>query len=92
LVDGADVREGDWIALAREGVIGSAASPADAVCKLLDVLVGDESEIVTVLVGCDAAKKDTERIREHIEYAFPHLEVEFHDGGQPLYPYLVGVE
>jgi uncharacterized protein len=91
-VDGSDVREGDWIALAREGVIGAAASPTDAVCKLLDALVGDDSEIVTVLVGCDAAAKDTERIREHIEYAFPHLEVEFHDGGQPLYPYLVGVE
>ena len=35
---------------------------------------------------------ETERIREHLEVRFPHLEVEFHDGGQPLYPYLVGVE
>jgi hypothetical protein len=91
-VDGEQIRAGDWIALARDGVVGSAGSPADAVCKLLDRLVDDDSEIVTVLVGCDAAAKDTERIREHIEYAFPHLEVEFHDGGQPLYPYLVGVE
>jgi DAK2 domain fusion protein YloV len=91
-VDGEDVREGDWIALAREGVVGAAGSPGDAVCKLLDVLVDDDSEIVTVLLGCDAPAKETERIREHIEYAFPHLEVEFHDGGQPLYPYLVGVE
>jgi DAK2 domain fusion protein YloV len=91
-VDGANIREGDWIALAREGLVGAAGSPADAVCKLLDALVDDDSEIVTVLVGRDAAAKDTERIREHIEYAFPHLEVEFHDGGQPLYPYLVGVE
>ncbi|HEV7526685.1 MAG TPA: DAK2 domain-containing protein [Acidimicrobiia bacterium] len=91
-IDGKQIREGEWIALAREGVVGSAGSPADAVCKLLDVLVGDDSEIVTVLIGCDAAAKDTERIREHIEYAFPDLEVEFHDGGQPLYPYLVGVE
>jgi DAK2 domain fusion protein YloV len=91
-VDGASVREGDWIALARDGVVGSAGSPGDAVCKLLDALVDDDSEIVTVLVGCDAPTKETERIREHIEYAFPHLEVEFHDGGQPLYPYLVGVE
>jgi DAK2 domain fusion protein YloV len=91
-VDGENVHEGDWIALAREGLVGAAGSPADAVVKLLDVLVDDDSEIVTVLVGCDAAAKDTERIREHIEYAFPRLEVEFHDGGQPLYPYLVGVE
>jgi dihydroxyacetone kinase-like predicted kinase len=91
-VDGNDVKQGDWIALARDGVVGSAASPADAVCKLLDVLVDADSEIVTVLVGSDAPAKETERIREHIEYTFPHLEVEFHDGGQPLYPYLVGVE
>ena len=50
------------------------------------------SEIVTVLVGSDAHANETERIREHIEYAFPQLEVEFHHGGQPLYPYLVAVE
>jgi uncharacterized protein len=91
-VDGERVRQGDWLALGRDGVVGSASSAADAVCKLLEALVDDDSEIVTVLVGCDAAANETERIREHIEYAFPHLEVEFHDGGQPLYPYLVGVE
>ncbi|MDQ1447775.1 MAG: fatty acid kinase, partial [Actinomycetota bacterium] len=91
-VDGGRVREGDWLALGRDGVVATAGSAADAVCKLLGELVDDDSEIVTVLVGCDAAANETERIREHIEYAFPHLEVEFHDGGQPLYPYLVGVE
>ena len=91
-VDGGRVRQGDWLALGRDGVVGSASSAADAVRKLLEELVDDDSEIVTVLVGCDAAANETERIREHIEYAFPHLEVEFHDGGQPLYPYLVGVE
>ena len=91
-VDGGRVRQGDWLALGRDGVVGSASSAADAVYKLLEALVDDDSEIVTVLVGCDAAANETERIREHIEYAFPHLEVKFHDGGQPLYPYLVGVE
>jgi DAK2 domain fusion protein YloV len=91
-VGGEQVREGEWLALARDGVVASVGSAADAVYKVLEALVDDDSEIVTVLVGCDAAANETERIREHIEYAFPHLEVEFHDGGQPLYPYLVGVE
>jgi uncharacterized protein len=91
-VDGERVRQGDWLALSRDGVVATVGSAADAVYKLLEALVDDDSEIVTVLVGCDAAANETERIREHIEYAFPHLEVEFHDGGQPLYPYLVGVE
>ena len=91
-VEGDAIRKGDWLAMSRDGIVASTRSPADAVCELLGKLVEDDSEIVTVLVGSDAAAKDTERIREHIEVNFPHLEVEFHDGGQPLYRYLVGVE
>jgi DAK2 domain fusion protein YloV len=87
------ISQGDWLALSRDGgIIGAVGTPADAVCALLEQLVDDDSEIVTVLVGCDAPASETARIREHIELQFPHVEVEFHDGGQPLYPYLVGVE
>jgi dihydroxyacetone kinase-like predicted kinase len=87
------ISEGDWIALTRDGgIVAAVATPADAVCTLLGHLVDADSEIVTVLVGSDAPATETQRIREHIELQFPHVEVEFHDGGQPLYPYLVGVE
>jgi DAK2 domain fusion protein YloV len=90
--DGGRIAAGDWIALTRDGIAAATHSPADAVCKLLAQLVDDDSEIVTVLVGSDAPATETQRIREHIEFAFPHVEVEFHEGGQPLYTYLVGVE
>jgi DAK2 domain fusion protein YloV len=86
------IRKGDWIALSRDGIVATTGSPADAVCQLLGKLVHDDSEIVTVLVGADAAGNETDRIREHVEVTFPQLEIEFHDGGQPLYRYLVGVE
>jgi len=92
IADGRKVHEGDWIAVSRDGVVATTSSPADAVCELLGKLVDDSSEIVTVLIGSDAPAHETDRIREHLEVKFPHLEVEFHHGGQPLYPYLVGVE
>ena len=92
VADVGKVREGDWIALSRDGVVATTDSPAAAVCELLAKLVDESSEIVTVLIGSDAPAHETERIREHLEVRFPHLEVEFHHGGQPLYPYLISIE
>jgi DAK2 domain fusion protein YloV len=86
------IKEGDWIALDATGICAAVDSPAAAVEALLDRLVDDDSEIVTVLVGADAPAGDTARIQEHLALAYPHVEFEFHDGGQPLYPYLLGVE
>jgi dihydroxyacetone kinase-like predicted kinase len=45
-----------------------------------------------VLLGQEARTADTARLREHLGLEHPHVEVEVHEGGQPLYPYLFGVE
>lgn len=86
------IRKGDWIAITREGICVATDSAADAAFALLDALVDDESEIVTVLVGADARGSDTQRVREHLALNHPGVEIEVHDGGQPLYPFLIGVE
>jgi DAK2 domain fusion protein YloV len=86
------IRAGDWIALDRDGIHVVESSPADAAIGLLDRLVEDESELVTVLVGAEARPGETTRIEEHLALAHPNVEIEFHQGDQPLYPYLIGVE
>ena len=53
------IRKGDWIAIGREGICVATDSPADAAFALIDDLVEDDSEIVTVLVGSDARGADT---------------------------------
>jgi hypothetical protein len=90
--DSGPVRAGDWIAIDGFGICAATTDPVAAVTALLERLVDDESEIVTVLLGAEAQAADTARIREHLALAHPEVEAEFHDGGQPLYPYLVGVE
>jgi len=86
------IAKGDWIALGRDGVLAVATTVVDATIGLLRQLVVPESELVTVLVGADARAADIMRIREHLGLDQPHVEVEVHEGGQPLYPYLIGVE
>jgi uncharacterized protein len=86
------IKEGDWLAIGPNGIGATATSAAGAAFALVDSLVDEDSEIVTVLVGTDARPAEVERVREHLRARHPHVEVEVHEGGQPLYPYLIGVE
>jgi dihydroxyacetone kinase-like predicted kinase len=86
------IATGDWIAITREGVQASVKSATDAATALLDALVDDDSELATIIVGAEADADDTARITEHVASAHPDVEVEVHQGDQPLYPYLIGVE
>ena len=86
------IAAGDWIALTRDGIRVATKSAADAAIALLDELIDDDSELVTVVVGAEATTADTARISEHLGLAHPDVELELQVGGQPLYPYLVGVE
>ncbi len=90
--DGGPIKAGDWIAIGRDGVSVVAKTAVDAAIGLVDRLADHDSELVTVLVGADAVTTDTARLEEHLALAHPQLEVEVHEGNQPLYPYLVGVE
>ena len=74
------------------GSASGAASALDAATRLVEHLADDETELVTVLVGAEARGADTERLRDQLGLARPDLELEVHEGRQPLYPYLIGVE
>jgi dihydroxyacetone kinase-like predicted kinase len=67
-------------------------SAVDAAVALVDVLVDDDAELVTIIVGEDADVDDTAQLATHVVDAHPHVEVEVHRGDQPLYPFLIGVE
>jgi len=86
------IASGDWIAITRDGIIAAVPSALDAAVALLDALVDDESELVTVLVGEDASEQDVAALGDHLGKAYPDCEVELHRGDQPLYPFLIGVE
>ncbi len=87
------IREGDYIAIERGGgIVASLGSASEACTALLDRLVDDDAEIVTIVLGADAVAHENARIESHLKLAHPHVDVEMHEGGQPLYPYLVGVE
>ncbi|MBT9171070.1 MAG: hypothetical protein DDT18_01433 [Actinobacteria bacterium] len=59
---------------------------------LIGSMVGEEDEILTIYKGEGSSDEDTELLADRIKKLYPHLEVELHEGGQPLYPYLFSLE
>lgn len=90
--DAGPIREGDWIGIADGGVRAVDDTLAGATVALLDALVGPDHEIVTLIVGEGAGADDTAGVTEWLDAERPDVEVEVHQGGQPLYPYLLGIE
>jgi dihydroxyacetone kinase-like predicted kinase len=86
------ITKGDFLGIARDGIRAVTPSVADAAVALLEVLVTDDHEIVTIIEGEGSTPADTRRITEWLAEHRHGVSCEVHHGGQPLYPYLFGVE
>ena len=87
------VKAGDTIGLVRgDGVVAIAPDVFECATALLKHIVTDNRELLTIIVGVDATADTTERIVAWAGEHFPAVASEVHRGGQPLYPYLFGVE
>ena len=91
--DAGAVKAGDTIGLVRgDGVVAIAPDVFECATALLKHIVTDNRELLTIIVGVDATADITERIVAWVGEHFPAVASEVHRGGQPLYPYLFGVE
>ena len=91
--DAGAITAGDWIGIVRgDGIVAIGGTWRAAATQLLENLITSDREIVTILEGADATPAMTEELRAWLGENFGSVEVEVHRGGQPLYPYLFGVE
>jgi DAK2 domain fusion protein YloV len=91
--DAGAVKNGDWIGLVRgDGVVAIGSTMVVAATQLLDQLLSGNGELLTVITGNLATARATEEIIAYMADKHPGVEVEVHPGGQPLYPFLFGVE
>ena len=87
------IRAGDFIGVSHKGVLSVATTISGAATGLLEALIDPEHhEIVTVIAGEGATPADTRRITSWLAEHHEDVGVEVHQGGQPLYPYLFGIE
>jgi dihydroxyacetone kinase-like predicted kinase len=86
------IHEGDYLGLCGDGIRAVAPTLALACEQLLADLVTDDHELVTVIEGEGSTGAVTRHIEVWLEEHRPDVGTEIHHGGQPLYPYLFGIE
>jgi DAK2 domain fusion protein YloV len=87
------IATGDWMGIVKgDGIAAVAGSVVDASTLLLTKLLADEGELLTIITGSGADPVTTAAIEAWMADEHADVQVELHQGGQPLYPYLFGVE
>ena len=91
--DAGPIAAGDWIGIVRgDGIVAVGESLAAASTALLDHLLSPDRELLTIITGSGAEPARTAELESWLDEHHPDVQVEIHKGGQPLYPYLFGVE
>jgi len=91
-IDGLTIKKDDYMGI-KEGDITVVNRDCLACAKeLLQQMLDEDSEILTILKGNDAKEEMTEELVSFVEEKYPDVEVEVHDGKQPLYPFIFSVE
>lgn len=91
-IDGVEIRKDDHMAIAEKKIVASSASSLEAAKKLVDALVEADDEIITILTGEGSSAEDVAALSAYIESKNDEIEIEVHDGKQPLYSYIFSVE
>lgn len=91
-MDGKQIKEGDILGLI-EGKISEVGNDVCVVARrLLENLVNDDSELITIFKGKDMKDNDMSMFINEIEEKYSNLDVQYYNGDQPLYYMIMSVE
>lgn len=91
-IDGKDIKKGDFMGILNGTIIGTSENQLSAAKMLLSEMIGEDDEIVTILYGEDASQEEAEQLEAFLSEKYEEIEVEIHNGKQPLYSYIVSAE
>nr|WP_247739217.1 DAK2 domain-containing protein [Bacillus sp. 165] len=91
-IDGVEIKKNDFMGIAEGKIVTTHGDKLETAKKLLSQMLDEDDEILTVLQGEDVSDQEVEQLKLFIEDAFEDLEVEVHQGNQPLYSYIFSIE
>ncbi|MFD2612933.1 DAK2 domain-containing protein [Paenibacillus gansuensis] len=91
-IDDLQIQSGDYLGLKNNKIVVNHPDLLETAKQLLESMIVNGDEIVTILTGADAKEEETQAIADFLSDRYPGTELELHSGGQPLYCYIFSVE
>lgn len=91
-IDGVEIRKDEHMAIAEKKIVASMPSSLEAAKALAEAMISEDDEIVTIFTGEGSSEEDVATLTAFIESLNDEIEVEVHDGKQPLYSYIFSIE
>ncbi|MBQ9767301.1 MAG: DAK2 domain-containing protein, partial [Lachnospiraceae bacterium] len=91
-MDGKEIKAGDYMGIGDKTILSVGSDIADVTYELLESLMDEDSELISLYYGAETSEEDAEALADRVMEAHPDVDVEVHQGGQPIYYYVLSVE
>ena len=91
-IEGVEIKKDEFMGIRNGKIVVSNLSLNTVLEELLEKSLDEDSEIVTLYLGEESIEEYTDFLEQLIEEKYPDVEVELIESGQPVYPYIIGVE
>ena len=91
-IDGLEIHKDDNLGMVDGKIVVSNPDMTATLKATFAKMIDEDSEIITIYVGEDGSQDLAEEMADYLESTYEDIEVEIHDGKQPVYPYLMSVE
>ncbi|ALJ24105.1 hypothetical protein AO203_10220 [Lactobacillus gallinarum] len=91
-IDNVEIHKDDYLGIVDGSIKVDNADLIKTTTEMIEKMLDDDSEIITIMYGRDASEDEAQQVVEALEASHDDLEFEIHDGGQPVYRFLVSVE
>ena len=91
-IDGLEIHENDNLGMVDGKIVVSNPDMMETLTATFDKMLDEDSEIVTIYIGEDGQEDLANDLAQNLMAKYEDVEVEIHQGNQPVYPYLFSVE
>jgi hypothetical protein len=92
MIDNLTIKKDDYMGIEEGSIVVSNPDLNITAKELLNKMLDEDSEILTIIKGEEATEEQTKALVQFVEEKFPEVEIEIHDGKQPLYQFIFSVE